>query len=245
MKYFLTIAASDNCGGAGIQKDIRIAGEHGYWGLSAITGITVQNDLKVDSLYPVPASVLLEQIKKNFNSYQISAVKIGVISSDENICVISDFFKKNKFKNIVLDTVFAPSHGVKFISKSSVSLFKEKLLPFVKIITPNRNELSLLSDTEINNAEEGVYAAKQISGQFNCCIYLKGGHFDGKIINEILVRKNKVDLIKKRKIKYNNPHGTGCTFSTSLSCFLGDKLEMKKACYKATLYVDHIYFQNN
>jgi hydroxymethylpyrimidine/phosphomethylpyrimidine kinase len=241
MKYFLSIAASDNCGGAGIQKDLKVAGELGYWGLSAITGITVQNDVKVDSIYPIPASVLLKQIEKNFSSYAISAVKIGVISSDENINVIANFFKKNKFPNIVLDTVFAPSHGAKFISKSSVALFKEKLLPLVKIITPNRHELSLLSEIEINNIEEGIIAAKQISQQYGCCVYLKGGHFNDEVIKEILVQKGKTDIIEKRRITYKNPHGTGCTFSSALSCFLGDKMEMEKACSKATLFVDGMY----
>ncbi len=241
MKYFLTIAASDNCGGAGIQKDLKVAGELGYWGLSAITGITVQDDVKVDSLYPIPASILMKQIKKNFSSYTISTVKIGVISSDENISAIADFFIKNKFPNLVLDTVFAPSHGAKFISKASVSLFKEKLLPLVKIITPNKHELYLLSGNEINTIEDGIVAAKQISEQYKCCVYLKGGHFNDDVIKEILVQKGKTDIVEKRRITYKNPHGTGCTFSSALSCFLGDKLELKKACSKATLFVDGMY----
>jgi hydroxymethylpyrimidine/phosphomethylpyrimidine kinase len=241
MKYFLSIAASDNCGGAGIQKDLRVAAELGYWGLSAITALTVQDDVKVDAVFPVPASILLKQIKKNFSSYSISAVKIGVICSDENMIAIADYFKKTKFQNIVLDTVFAPSRGSIFVSKASVSLFKEKLLPLVKIITPNRHELALLSGIEINTIEEGIIAAKQISQQYGCCVYLKGGHFNDEVIKEILVQKGKVDIIEKRRITYKNPHGTGCTFSSALSCFLGDKMEMKKACSKATLFVDKMY----
>jgi hydroxymethylpyrimidine/phosphomethylpyrimidine kinase len=35
MDYFLTIAASDNSGGAGIQQDCKVAHELGYWALSA------------------------------------------------------------------------------------------------------------------------------------------------------------------------------------------------------------------
>jgi len=241
MKYFLSIAASDNCGGAGIQKDLRVAAELGYWGLSAITALTVQDDVKVDAVFPVPASVLLKQIKKNFSSYTISTVKIGVISSDENIIAIADYFKKTKFPNIVLDTVFAPSRGSKFVSKASVSLFKEKLLPLVKIITPNRHELALLSGIEINTIEEGIIAAKQISQQYGCCVYLKGGHFNDEVLKEILVQKDRTYIIEKQRIKYKNPHGTGCTFSSALSCFLGDKMEMKKACSKATLFVDGMY----
>ncbi|MCD6440237.1 MAG: bifunctional hydroxymethylpyrimidine kinase/phosphomethylpyrimidine kinase, partial [Candidatus Marinimicrobia bacterium] len=51
MEYFLTIAASDNSGGAGIQQDLKIASLFGFWGLSAITGLTVQDFSGVDSVY--------------------------------------------------------------------------------------------------------------------------------------------------------------------------------------------------
>jgi len=54
MDYFLTIAASDNSGGAGIQQDIKVAHDLGYWVLSAITGITVQDSKNVFDIEAAP-----------------------------------------------------------------------------------------------------------------------------------------------------------------------------------------------
>ena len=198
MKYFMTIAASDNSGGAGIQQDIKVAEELGYWGLSAITGITVQNFQKLNSIYPVPAKQLSRQIEINLDSFPITAFKIGAVCSDENIKILSAILKQYKPENIVLDTVFAPTSGKAFIKKGSVKLFKEKLLPHVRIITPNRNEISLLAGKEIISLEQGVEVALELVKQYGCSIFIKGGHFDGEKIKEVLIDKNNIKKLKKK-----------------------------------------------
>ncbi len=241
MNNFLTIAASDNSGGAGIQQDIKIAEKIGFWGLSAITGITVQDFSGTDSIFPIPANILSQQLEKNFRSFKINAVKIGVISSDENIQVISDFLQKYKLNNVVLDPVFAPSHGISFIGNNSVELHKEKLLPYIRIITPNKEELELLFDKKNKSFEEGIINAQNFSKQFNCSIYLKGGHFEGSIVKEVLIDKTKIYLFEKKRRELKYSHGTGCTFSTAVSCFLANGFSIENACKKATAFVDEIF----
>lgn len=241
MKYILTIAASDNSGGAGIQQDLKIAQEIGFWGLSAITGITVQNFEKLQSIHPSPPKVLQDQIEMNLNSFQIECVKIGAICSEDNIKVISSILTKNKLINVVLDTVFAPSKGKEFFRKKSIKLFKEELLPLVHIITPNKNELSLLAETEISDFDKGLEASKKIIKQFDCNIYLKGGHFTGNSIREALITKDEISFFEKERLNLKYSHGTGCTFSTALSCFLGDGINLKEACIKASEYVSIKY----
>jgi len=241
MKYYLTIAASDNSGGAGIQQDLKVAESMGHWGLSAITGITVQNFKKLDSIYPIPANILSQQIEMNINSFNINACKIGAVCSEENIQVISSILKKYELKNIILDTIFSPTYGKAFINYGSIKLFKEKLLPHVNIITPNKDELSLLAGKEILNFEQGIEAALDLAKQYNCCIYMKGGHYEGNTINEALINKNKVVNFEKERLTLKYSHGTGCTFSTALTCYLGNGLSLKEACVKASEYVNYIY----
>ena len=241
MKYYLTIAASDNSGGAGIQQDLKVAESMGYWGLSAITGITVQNFMKLDSIYPIPANILSQQIEMNINSFNINACKIGAVCSEENIHVISSILQKYELKNIVLDTVFSPTHGKAFINHGLIKIFKGKLLPHVNIITPNKDELSLLTGKEILNFEQGIEAALKLAKQYNCYIYMKGGHYEGNTINEALINKNKVVNFEKERLTLKYSHGTGCTFSTALTCYLGNGLSLKEACVKASEYVSNMY----
>ncbi len=241
MNYFLTIAASDNSGGAGIQQDLKVAVELGYWGLSAITGITVQNFDKLESIYPIPSEILSGQIEMNLNSFQIKCTKIGAVCCENNIMAISSIFANKKLKNVVLDPVFSPTHGKSFINTKAIKLFKEKLLPLADIVTPNKNELSLLVEKEILNFEQGIEASKLISRQYGTGIYLKGGHFEGSLIKEALITEKEISFFEKEKLTLKYSHGTGCTFSSALSCYLGDGLMMKEACKRASEYVSKKY----
>ena len=235
MKCFLTIAASDNSGGAGVQRDLKVAHSLGYWGLSAITGITIQDFTKLEKIYPLDATIVQQQIRKNINSFAITAVKIGAICSDENIKIISSILQTNKFPAVVLDPVFAPTHGPAFTD--SIDLFRDKLLPYIDIITPNKDELALLVNEEITSFDQAIKCAQKIVNNFNCNVYLTGGHFKTDTINESLITKNKVTLLQKERLKLTYSHGTGCAFSSALSCFLGNGDALNEACQKASAYM--------
>jgi len=241
MKYFLTIAASDNCGGAGIQQDIKVAALLGYWGLSAITGLTVQNFTNVDSIFPVAPEILSQQIEKNLNSFEIKAIKIGAICSEENIKAISKILKEHQLNNVVLDPVFSPTKGKSFVNKNSIQLYKEQLLPHVYLITPNKDELSLLTGITIVEFEQGINAGKNLFKQYGCMVYLKGGHFKGTKIKEALIGRDDTFINQKKKLILPYSHGTGCSFSSALSCFLGNGLSLKDACSKASAFVNKHY----
>lgn len=245
MNYFLSIAASDNSGGAGIQQDFRVAESLGYWGLSAVTGITVQSFEKLYSISPIPAKLLKQQIELCINSFNIKAFKIGAVCGEENIKVISQLLKRHNLKNIVLDTVFSPTQGKAFVGHKSINLFKEQLLSYVDIITPNKDELSLLAESQIIDIEQGIEAAKQLAKECGCNIYLKGGHFEGNVIKEALISKSRVTLFEKDKLILKYSHGTGCAFSTALSCYLGKGLALNKSCIQASEFVSNLYRKIN
>ena len=50
----LTIAGSDCSGGAGLQADIKTISALGGYAASAVTAVTVQNTLGVESFVPIP-----------------------------------------------------------------------------------------------------------------------------------------------------------------------------------------------
>jgi len=244
MKFFLTIAASDNSGGAGIQQDIKVADSLGLWGLSSVTGITVQDFNGVDKIYPVDHNILKEQIEINFNSFNISAVKTGALCSTENIRIVSELLIKYKPENIVVDTVFAPSSGNKFINDEDIDIYVKTLFPVAHIITPNRNELSLIAKQDIKNIDHAAEIALELSEQYGCTIYVTGGHFSGSTVKEALITNGIITFIEKERITMKYTHGTGCTFSSALACYLANGHPLHEACKKATEYVSKLYKNN-
>jgi len=50
----LIIAGSDSGGGAGIQADIKVASYFKVFATTAVTAVTAQNTLGVQSIFPIP-----------------------------------------------------------------------------------------------------------------------------------------------------------------------------------------------
>ncbi len=89
----LTIAGSDSGGGAGIQADIKTFQELDVFGMSAITALTAQNTLGVQSVYPIPVDMVLEQLHSIAVDLQPDALKTGMLFSG---VMIESVAKQNK-----------------------------------------------------------------------------------------------------------------------------------------------------
>ncbi|BAX82059.1 bifunctional hydroxymethylpyrimidine kinase/phosphomethylpyrimidine kinase [Labilibaculum antarcticum] len=242
MEYFLTIAASDSSGGAGIQQDCKVAHDLGYWALSALTGITVQNFEKVFSVESVNPELLQSQIEKLLQSFPVRTVKIGAICSQENLMVICNCLQQFPKIHVVLDPVLASTSGKALFDSSALHLLKEELFPLCELITPNKQEFELLADCKINTVEEGIEIAKEKSKEWGTAILLKGGHFTDDKIREALICKSEVYHFEKERKNFKYQHGTGCTLSTAVSCFLGENESAINSCRLASDYLDEHYF---
>ncbi|HHW59660.1 MAG: hydroxymethylpyrimidine/phosphomethylpyrimidine kinase [Bacteroidales bacterium] len=221
MIYFLTIAASDNSGGAGIQQDIKIADRLNCWPLSAITGITVQNFNKIFTIEPVSPDLLKYQIENCINYFPINSIKIGAICSKENIMIIAECLKKFPHENIVIDPVIFSTSGAQFLDNESLTILKQELFPLAHLVTPNRHEFELLVGQSINSLDEAVKIAKNKCNEWNTAILLKGGHFEGDIIREALITHTSIYYFERVRDIFHYSHGTGCTLSSAIACYLG------------------------
>ena len=85
----LTIAGSDTGGGAGIQADIKTITVLGGYATTAITALTAQNTLGVQSIFKVPASFVGEQIDAVMKDIGTDAVKTGMLLSKDIVDVVS------------------------------------------------------------------------------------------------------------------------------------------------------------
>lgn len=242
MNYILTIAASDNSGGAGIQQDIKAGNDLGCWVLSAITGITVQDFNEVFEIVAVKPSLLKSQIERSCLSFPVNSVKIGAICSVENIKIIIECLKRFGIKHVVLDTVLTSTKGTPFLlDKESLEIMKKDLFPLTELITPNKNEFEILTGSNINTLDQGVDIAKNKCIEWNTSILLKGGHFEGKSINEALITKNEIYYFERKRNTFEYQHGTGCTLSTALACFLSRNLFIIDAYNKSSEYLVKYY----
>lgn len=237
MKYFLSIAASDPSGGAGVQKDVKVAHDIGYWALSALTGIAVQDFDGVDLVRPVESDLLYQQIEKCLSSFPVHVVKIGVVCNSDNIDVIAGCLKKHRVEHVVLDPVMLSSDGSRLFKMDSIGTLVEMLLPLVDVITPNKSELEVLTGQPIGTLDEAIALAVTQCVDWKSAIVIKGGHFESQFIHEAIISGTKVIQFQRERLHFLYQHGTGCTFSSALACYLGLGYPLEKAYVMASEYL--------
>ena len=104
MKTILTITGSDSSGISGVQADIRTIASLGAYAVSAITSITMQNTIGIQSFYDLPAATVRGQVEAVVNDVEPQVVKIGMIRRTDVLQVIVDLIVKYKPLFVVYDS---------------------------------------------------------------------------------------------------------------------------------------------
>ena len=216
MKTALTIAGSDSSGGAGIQADIKTMQANGVYAMSAITALTAQNTTGVTGIMEVSPEFLEQQLDAVITDIRPDAVKIGMVSSEELIKMISKKLKEYHLENIVVDPVMVATSGSRLISETAIDTLKTQLLPMATVITPNIPEAEVLAEMEIRSEDDMVEAAKKIHEMYHCAVLCKGGHSLNDA-NDLLYQDGETTWFHGKRINNPNTHGTGCTLSSAIA----------------------------
>lgn len=245
-RKILTIAGSDSGGGAGIQADLKTIAALGCYGMTAITALTAQNTQGVRAIHAPDANFLGQQLDAVFEDIGADAVKIGMLHSPEIVDVVADRLNRNQPAHVVLDPVMVATSGDALITPSTQSRVVQALFPIASVITPNLDELSLLVGQPVTRPHEFAAAATSLLKMGARAVLIKGGHLDQPLIVDVLFEAasgaaagtiGTVTEIEHRKITTRNSHGTGCTLSSAIACFLAQGYPLKTAVKGAQDYV--------
>ena len=234
----LTIAGSDSGGGAGIQADIKAISATGSYAESAITAITVQNTLGVQSVYPVPPQTIAAQIDSVLGDIGADAVKIGMLHSEEVVRCVKDALLRNSTRNIVLDPVMVSTSGHRLIEEAAVEVLSRELIPLADVITPNIPEAEILLGAVIRSQEDLPEAARKLS-RGRVSVLMKAGHLTDSRLVDIFynAREDRIVELPSPRIDTPNTHGTGCTLSSAFASFLARGLSLDEAARRAKDYI--------
>ena len=236
MKTALTIAGSDSSGGAGIQADIKTMMANGVFAMSAITALTAQNTTGVEAILNATPEFLGQELDCIFTDIYPDAVKIGMVSDKELICMIAAKLKQYDAKNVVVDPVMVATSGARLISEDAIETLKAELFPLAKILTPNIPETEELTGMKITSAADMEAAAKKISETYNCAVLCKGGHKLNDA-NDLLWSEGKGRWFAGKRIDNPNTHGTGCTLSSAIASNLAKGFDLETSVERAKDYI--------
>ena len=217
MKTLLTIAGFDPSSGAGITADLAVFAAHGYFGVSAITGLTVQSTQGVRRTEPVDSGLLRETLACLANDIEIAGVKIGMLATASNVKVVAEFLATMPGSPVVLDPVLRSSSGRDLLEPAGIAALRQELLGKITWVTPNRAERASLG---IIPTHVGVVVTGGDEDASDCAIV------DGV---ETWLRGERIDSTAT--------HGTGCAFSSALLCGLVAGADGLQAAREAKKYV--------
>ena len=234
----LVIAGSDSSGGAGIQADIKTITALGSFAMTAITAVTIQNTTGVKSIVPIEPKKISDQIKFTSKDIKPDAVKIGMLHSTNVIKSVIHSLNFIDVKKIILDPVMIAKGGEKLIDNKAIRLLKAELIKKVTLITPNIPEAEILTGIKVKTKEDMIFAASILIELGAKNVFIKGGHLNSKVVQDIFVNKKEILIIKNKRIATSNTHGTGCTLSSAISTFYACGKTLKRSCELATKYVN-------
>lgn len=218
MKFVLIIAGSDSCGGAGIQSDIKTVTRLGAHALTAVTAVTAQNSLGISAVHNIPARFVARQIEGLLADIPPDAVKIGMLATGANIREVARLISRHHLSPVVLDPVLRASTGPGLLEPGAIAVLKERLLPLVRVVTPNLEEAEVLTGKTVRTLEEMETASKLIK-DMGPDVVITGGHLKGSAVDLVYDGKD-VYHIRGTRIATANNHGTGCVFSSAMATCL-------------------------
>ncbi|MEH7247966.1 bifunctional hydroxymethylpyrimidine kinase/phosphomethylpyrimidine kinase [Neobacillus niacini] len=238
MKKALTIAGSDSGGGAGIQADLKTFQELEVFGMSALTAVTAQNTLGVQAVFPMTAEAVSKQIESIGEDMGVDALKTGMLFNAEIIKAVSEKIVIYNWKNVVLDPVMIAKGGASLLQIEAISALKQYLLPLSMVITPNIPEAEVLTDMSIRTDEDKREAAKRLYDLGVKNVIIKGGHDeDGHVAVDLLFDGKEFTTFSSKRVLTKNTHGTGCTFSATITAELAKGLSVWEAVSKAKKFI--------
>ncbi|WP_375397719.1 bifunctional hydroxymethylpyrimidine kinase/phosphomethylpyrimidine kinase [uncultured Sphingomonas sp.] len=220
----LVIAGSDSGGGAGIQADIKTVTMLGGHAITAITAITAQNTRGVQSVMPVPAEMVLAQMRSVLDDIGVDAVKIGMLGSAETAHAVADVLDEIEAP-MVFDPVMVATSGDMLADAATIAAFG-RLMGIATLTTPNLPEFEALERLHLLARDQGRL------------LLLKGGHSKGATITDRLIGpRGEIAIWTNPRIDTRHAHGTGCTLASAIATGLGSGLPLVDAVSRAIAFV--------
>jgi hydroxymethylpyrimidine/phosphomethylpyrimidine kinase len=233
----LTIAGYDPSSGAGITADLLVFQAHGIFATSAITALTVQSTLGVSAVEPVSAGLLRRTLEHLQIDLPPQGIKIGMLGSSEIVSTVAGYLQKVTLENggnshipIVLDPVLRSSSGANLLAPEALQTLCDTLLPLVDWITPNWQELALLTGQSVTSIPEAEAAAASLAAIYPSLNQIVTGGDQATPTDLIRLADGTLHHLPGERIETTATHGTGCAFSTSfLSNLILEKTPLEAA----------------
>ena len=221
----LSIAGSDSGGGAGIQADLKAFARCRVHGMTAITALTAQNTVGVQSVAPVAPEMIVAQVEAVASDIGVDAVKVGMLADEATIDAVVEALGLVGDAPVVVDPVMIAQSGATLLDPNAKAALIERILPLATVVTPNLPEARALSGIAEGASKEELGRAILALGPSAAVV--TGGHSEDGA--DVLTDASGSLRIEGPRYPDGASHGSGCTHSSALAAFLARGEELADA----------------
>ena len=238
----MTFAATDPSSGAGLQADVLTLASIGCHPLSVVTAITVQDTLGVDNVMVFDADWVNEQARTILEDMHVSAFKLGMLGSVENIAVIAEIMADYPDTPLLIDPILSSGRGDELANEEMQAAMIDLLFPQATLITPNSLEARRLAFSddaddadEIENTSLDESAQRLLS--MGCeYVLITGTHERStEVVNTLYGEKGLIKSYSWERLP-GSYHGSGCTLTSAIAACIAHGLTIEEAVAEAQEY---------
>lgn len=236
----LVMAGHDPTGGAGLVADAEAIAACGGWALTIPTALTVQNCRDVSAVMPCDPDAM-RAMAADLEEFEVAAIKVGLVADLASLDAVTDIVRRFPGIPLVVDPVLKAGGGKELSTTELVDAFRERLLPLVDILTPNRSELARLSP----GADDDTKRAVELMTLGCQAVLVTGTDAPPDVVVEDPVAEARVahtlhapDLSRQWSWPRlaGDYHGSGCTLAAALAARLAAGESLVVACEQAQAF---------
>lgn len=240
----LTIAGSDSGGAAGLEADLRAMTACGVHGCVAVTAVTVQNSLGVSGVHLVPPDVVAAQVRAVVSDIGVGAAKTGMLATADIIEAVAGAVddvgigRDDDRVPFLVDPVAASMYGEPLLAEDAMEAFRTLLFPRAALVTPNLDEVRLLTGVTVTGPDTARKAADAIHDLGARWVLVKGGHLHGSPqVTDLLSDGEQTWEFAGPRIDTPHVHGAGDALGSATCAGLARGLPIPDAVAYAERYI--------
>jgi hydroxymethylpyrimidine/phosphomethylpyrimidine kinase len=186
----------------------------------------------------IDPSMVRMQAEQVANFFTIGAVKTGMLYSRAIIAEVAAFLLARQGLPAVVDPVMVSTSGAELLKPDAVDAMRRMLFPCAKIVTPNLDEVAVLTGSRPTDVAAMEQAAIVLAGQHGVPFLVKGGHLAGDSLVDVLAFPDGTTTrFTGARVAGVDTHGSGCTLSAAIAAQLALGLELGEAVAGAHGYI--------
>jgi hydroxymethylpyrimidine/phosphomethylpyrimidine kinase len=200
--------------------------------------VTAQNTLGVRAWERVSPALVRAQIDAVAVDLRPSAIKSGMLGDAEVVRAVADGVRANGLRPYVLDPVMVATSGDPLLEPDAVSAIIAELFPLATLVTPNLDEVAILTGERPTDVATMERAARDLVTKRGArAALVKGGHLAGAELVDVLFDGRTVRRFTHQRVETTSTHGTGCTLSAAVAAALALRVPLEGAVELGLEYV--------